>query len=176
MMTGSFSSAAQAERDTNYYHISLHMYPIWQSKYPGEHWLYVEQAVAAMPEKPYRQRVYHVEKVGDNQWSSAVYTLADPGKWVGKWKTPGDFDQIDKGNLSEREGCAVLLSKTGPQQFSGSTDAEKCQSSLRGATYATSRVTVQPDLILSWDQGFDAKGNQVWGATEGGYEFIRIKN
>jgi hypothetical protein len=26
-------------------------------------------------------------------------------------------------------------------------------------------------MILSWDRGFDANGNQVWGAEKGGYIF-----
>ncbi|HRW89883.1 MAG TPA: CpcT/CpeT family chromophore lyase, partial [Flavobacteriales bacterium] len=56
-MTGSFSSAAQAEADTNYYAIELEMARIWPERTDGV-WLYVEQAVAAKKEKPYRQRVY----------------------------------------------------------------------------------------------------------------------
>jgi hypothetical protein len=28
-------------------------------------------------------------------------------------------------------------------------------------------------MLLSWDQGFNDKKEQVWGATKGGYAFIK---
>jgi hypothetical protein len=31
------------------------------------------------------------------------------------------------------------------------------------------------DGMESWDQGWDAEGQQVWGATKGGYRFDKIK-
>lgn len=31
-MTGSFNAAAQASRDSNYFDITLHMYPIWPNR------------------------------------------------------------------------------------------------------------------------------------------------
>lgn len=34
---------------------------------------------------------------------------------------------------------------------------------------------VEPDRIVSWDRGFDESGSQVWGATAGGYVFLRTK-
>ena len=69
LMTGSFNSGAQAASDSDYYDISLHMYPIWEDR-KGEHWLYVEQAVTAAPERPYRQRVYKVEENKDGSFIS----------------------------------------------------------------------------------------------------------
>ena len=46
-------------------------------------------------------------------------------------------------------------------------------STLRGATYAVSDVTLSATQILSWDRGYDAQDNQVWGAEAGPYEFLR---
>jgi len=51
---------------------------------------------------------------------------------------------------------------------------DNCKSTLRGATYATSSVSVHADKIMSWDQGYDSSGNQVWGATAGGYVFVKL--
>lgn len=31
-----------------------------------------------------------------------------------------------------------------------------------------------PEGPVPWDCGYDPDGNQVWGATEGGYVFRRI--
>lgn len=58
MMTGSFNSVEQAAVDSNYYDITLHMYPIWKDR-EGD-WLYVEQSVTANQAKPYRQRIYFI--------------------------------------------------------------------------------------------------------------------
>ena len=53
------------------------------------------------------------------------------------------------------------------------TLGKACESKLRGATYASSVVAIQPGRIESRDQGFDACDVQVWGATEGGYVFLK---
>jgi hypothetical protein len=172
-MVGSFSSAAQAQQDSSYYDISLHMYPIWESRDSTDRWLYVEQAMATMQEKPYRQRVYRVEVIDDSTWKSSVYTLANPEGCIGKWREPEFFDAIKESELTLREGCAVYLRKAGNDGFRGSTRGKACESNLRGATYATSTVDIQPGRIESWDQGFDAGDTQVWGATGGGYVFLR---
>jgi hypothetical protein len=39
--------------------------------------------------------------------------------------------------------------------------------------YTTSEVTITNDTIASWDRGFDADGNQKWGAEAGPYIFRR---
>jgi hypothetical protein len=59
--------------------------------------------------------------------------------------------------------------------FIGGTVGNDCASALAGATYATSEVTIGPEEIITWDKGFDADGNQVWGASKGGYVFKRVK-
>lgn len=172
MMTGSFNSAEQAAEDSSYFNISLHMYPIWESR--AGNWLYVEQALNEMQEKPYRQRIYEVEQTGEQTFKTTVYTLTNPDETVGKWKTPAWFDQFDESILEEREGCGVYLVKTALGCYQGSTRKGECESSLHGASYATSVVSICDGVLNSWDQGFNANHEQVWGATEGGYLFKKI--
>lgn len=172
MMQGSFNSAKQAEADSTYFNISLHMAPIWPEK--GTY-LYVEQAVATNQDQPYRQRVYKIERVNDSELGSSVYEIPNDSLWIGKWKTPEDFASLSPEDLVERAGCTVYLKPT-ETGFEGSTKEMTCLSSLRGASYATSTVKVYPDRIESWDQGFDAEGNQVWGAEKGGYVFDKRKS
>ncbi|NNJ53963.1 MAG: hypothetical protein HKP17_12405, partial [Ignavibacteriaceae bacterium] len=50
-MSGSFTSEAQAEKDTNYFNIELEMVEIWKDR-PDGPWIYVEQAVAEFKDKP----------------------------------------------------------------------------------------------------------------------------
>ena len=60
--------------------------------------------------------------------------------------------------------------------FYGATRENDCESSLRGASYATSEVRLFADAMHSWDRGYDADGVQVWGATAGPYEFLRLED
>ena len=172
MMTGSFNSAEQASQDSSYYDISLQMYPIWEDR-PG-HWLYVEQAVTAMLDKPYRQRVYQLKRNDQNIFESIVYTLVNQDDFIGKYDRPDFFDNYDESILELREGCTVYLEKA-DNFYWGSTLDKDCKSSLRGASYATSKVKIYKNEIQSWDQGFDDDGNQVWGATKGGYIFKKLQ-
>jgi hypothetical protein len=34
-------------------------------------------------------------------------------------------------------------------------------------------VTIWPDRLISWDRGWNDKGQQVWGAEKGGYIFVK---
>ncbi|MEM7573367.1 MAG: chromophore lyase CpcT/CpeT [Bacteroidota bacterium] len=170
-MTGSFDSKLQASTDDSYYEISLHMYPIWEDR-PGT-WLYIEQALYSNQDSPYRQRVYQVEQRSGRKFISRVFELPDPEAFIGAYRDPSNFDKLRAEDLIERDGCAVFLRWQKDGTFKGSTNEQDCSSSLRGATFATSKVTIGDGFIQSWDQGFNAEGEQVWGATEGGYMFFR---
>ncbi|MFM9057330.1 MAG: CpcT/CpeT family chromophore lyase, partial [Bacteroidota bacterium] len=58
-------------------------------------------------------------------------------------------------------------------KYKGGTQGSSCPSDLRGAKYATSIITLKEVEMVSWDQGFDANGKQVWGSTNGGYVFVK---
>ena len=171
LMQGSFNSAIQAEVDSSYYNISLHMYPIWEDK---GNFLYVEQALNRMQDKPYRQRIYEVTRTSDSTFSSAVYKLDVDSLWIGKWKTPKAFDSISLKDIALKEGCEVVLKRVSQNHFMGKTGDDTCVSTMRGASFARSEVEILEDKIISWDRGFDADGNYVWGAEKGGYIFNKL--
>lgn len=174
LMTGSFSSAQQAENDSDYYDITLHMYPIWTKS--ETKWLYVEQTLTSTPDKPYRVRIYKVEATEEKgTFKSSVYTLKNEPDVIGHYKDPAFFDDFDESILEAKEGCAVFLKDLGNNVFEGSTHEDDCKSDFRGAAYATSKVKVEKDRVTSWDQGWNADGEQVWGAEKGGYVFKKLK-
>ena len=140
LMTGTFNSAAQAASDSAYFDITLHMYPIWKDK---GHWLYVEQSVTAMQNKPYRQRVYQLVPGKKGEMKSVVYTLPEPDEFIGAWKKAKQFNELKPEDLALRKGCAVVLKKQDDGNYSGSTVGKSCKSTLRGASYATSIVTIK---------------------------------
>lgn len=174
-MAGTYTSEAQASTDPdNFFNVRLIMVPIWPERADGR-WLYVEQAMATALEAPYRQRIYQVTAEGGG-FESTVYTLpGNPLDYAGAWQDPARFDSLSPEMLAEREGCEIMLTwDEASQSYSGATVAQNCPSDLRGAKYATSEVTVTPSALTSWDRGFDADGNQVWGARLGGYRFVKV--
>ena len=172
LMQGSFNSETQAKSDSTYYNISLHMYPIWKEK--GK-FLYVEQALNSEQNKPYRQRVYEITRLNDSIISSAIYKLPADSLWIGKWKTPLAFDSISKADLTLRNGCEVLLKRLDKNHYKGETGNKTCESTLFGASYASSEVEIKKGQIISWDRGFDSEDKHIWGAKLGGYIFHQIK-
>ncbi|MEL7450386.1 MAG: chromophore lyase CpcT/CpeT [Pseudomonadota bacterium] len=171
LMSGSFSSAQQAQDDESYFDIRLEMVPIWTGRDDGP-WLYVEQAAASRLDEPYRQRVYRLSVDEAGRYVSTVYEFPNAPDHAGAWKEARPLANLSPADLTERTGCAVYLD-AGADGFSGSTRESECLSSLRGATYATSEVDISADMIRSWDRGFDGDGNQVWGAEKGPYLFRR---
>ena len=180
LMTGTFSSSAQAVKDTNFYNISLKMQELSSSE--NGFWLYVEQAVANSLDKPYRQRLYHVYKNNDTSVASMIYEFKEPKQFIGGNENAnaqmellaivakGDVDKNP--NVILRDGCTMFLKKSG-QKFWGSTNGNGCTSSLRGASYATSEAVITKDGLVTLDRGYDANGKQVWGSQFGGYQFMR---
>jgi hypothetical protein len=171
IMQGTYSSEKQSIEDKEYFNISLRMIPIWKEK---GNYLYVEQAMFEKQESPYRVRIYKVSHRND-EFVSEIYTLKNEKEWIGKWKTPEAFAALSESDIELKPGCEVILKKQPDGTFIGETGEKTCPSELRGASYASSKVTVTPTQILSWDQGFDKEGKQVWGAVKGGYIFDKIK-
>ncbi len=170
-MTGTFSSRDQSKNDSDFFDIQLRMVPIWE-KSANVFYLYVEQAVANSLDKPYRQRVYKVVKDDDTHFTSYIYTLPETEKFVGKNEGDAVFATIDQEIIIEKNGCEVrLVFDPNKNTFSGSTGEKTCPSERAGASWATSKVSIMDGMMISWDQGWDDKGQQVWGAVKSGYIF-----
>jgi hypothetical protein len=174
-MSGEFSSMLQSQQDSDFFDIRLRMVPIWSST-PSVFYLYVEQAVSTSIDKPYRQRIYKVEKLSDNDFVSHIYTVASPSRLIGKKGDDPIFQQLTADSLQIKDGCEVFLKyHSSTKDFSGATKDGTCPSERQGAKYASSKVTITADQMVSWDQGWNEEGKQVWGATKGGYIFVKQK-
>lgn len=172
-MTGSFNSSAQAAEDSSYFSIGLEMHPIWTDRTDGK-WIYVEQAVVGKEDKPYRQRVYQLLDQ-DSVFISMIYKLPNPKLYINQFGNTALFRTLSPETLKLKKGCEVVLRKDG-DEYIGGTDIGSCSSTMRGATYATSEVTVNKDQMISWDRGFDGMGEQVWGAEKGAYIFDKLSS
>ena len=171
-LQGSYSSELQSKNDSDYFNISLKIIPIWTKRTDG-FWFYVEQAMSTMTDKPYRQRVYHLTEPQAGKFESAIFMLDNPLRFAGKVQ---DVEALPIDSIHLKEGCSVYLAfNKDNKSYVGGTDGVNCPSDRSGAKYATSIVTLDKEQLLSWDQGFDAENKQVWGATKGGYHFIKKK-
>ena len=169
-LTGSFNSNAQSLEQPQYYDVSLKACPVGVSGIEGTT-LYVEQALSEQMNSPYRQRVYVLSQVDQETVRSEIYELNNERAMIGQCDKDAVKD-LTVEDLVLKDGCAVTLTWNG-EGFEGQTDVGTCLSTMNGATYATSVVQTTTDSIASWDQGWDANGNQVWGATDGPYIFVR---
>lgn len=172
VLIGSYSSKDQAMMDTNYFDISLSMTRIWEDRSDAV-WLYVEQALAAKKEKPYRQRVYKLEHPAKNKFTSEIYTIKNQQELIGLQNDAGKRKLLTHDLIEMKEGCTVVLYIT-KGIYSGGTEGKNCSSDLRGAKYATTKIMLKKGLLESWDQGFDESGKQVWGPEKGAYKFVKL--
>ena len=122
LMHGRFSSELQSKADTNYFNISLIMTPIWRNRTDGK-WLYVEQAVATKLDKPYRQRVYHLQHPSKNIYTSDIYTIKESLSFAGLQDDTAKENKLTYDLVDLKEGCTVTLKKHG-DIYKGGTDAE----------------------------------------------------
>ena len=183
-LLGRFDSKDQSVTDPTYFAIQLETCRV-EAKPLGPRVVYVEQARMDTLSAPYRQRLYVVEPVDDDNAISRVLEFADPKPWIGACKR--DIEPIiDTAIATPRPGCGVQMHWTGDHfegatgerrwdgdQFAIDPKGTRCQSTLNGATYATTDVSLTRDGLKSWDRGWDASDKQVWGATIGGYVFVR---
>lgn len=172
-MSGSFSSEEQANKNPDYSHIDMHIVPIWEGIDDEGQYFYVEQAASETPKEPYRQRVYYLHNVDIDIYASVIYLLPEPEKHIGAFNEKKPLADLGPSDLTEKEGCTVFLEYDGFASYSGKTEEKKCPSAMRGASYASSEVTVMKGKLLSWDQGWDNLDSQVWGASGGAYIFIK---
>jgi len=171
MLIGEFSSKEQSLQDTTYLNIHLSMSRIWEED-KSAIWLYVEQAMDAKREKPYRQRVYKLNHPGKDIFTSDIYTIKNQERFIGLQNDATKRTMLTPDIIELKDGCTVTMNKS-IGIYIGGTDADKCPSDLRGASYATTKIILKENILESWDQGFDKNGIQVWGATKGGYIFVR---
>jgi hypothetical protein len=172
-LTGAFDTTALAARDPDFEAVLFTACPV-RAPELGPRALYVEQALVATPERPYRQRLYVIEP-GPGPGAGArsrVFEFREPGAFVGLCARGAGAPAIAGGAVEEKPGCGVDLAWSG-ERFVGATAGTSCANARKGARYATSEVALDATTFSSWDRGFDADGRQVWGATSGPYVFVR---
>ncbi len=172
-MTGSFNSYQQAITNDAFYNTTLEVHPIWQERTDG-HWLYIEQALANQQHQPYRQRIYQLKSLGKGKYEMVVYKIPQPERLINQWDNTIIFEQLSPEVLELRDGCSLFMHLENGV-FKGETVEGSCESHLRGAAYATSKVMVYKDSLKFIDKGFDKNGQLLWGDNDQAYVLKKQK-
>lgn len=173
LVTGAFTSGAQAKRDRRYDDVVWHIAEVPVLRDDAFRWAYVEQWETGS-DAPYRQRLQSYQLSGDGSIVVRSYRLPTPAAYVEAWKTPDTFVGFDTSTLTAAGGCDVALARTGEKRFEGSTNGQQCKTTWRGAAFVVSHSLVTEDKMVNWDRGFASDGTQVWGPMQGGYEFLPL--
>lgn len=179
-LTGEKFSSEQASRDPmNYFNLRMLVCPATVMA-DGSRVLYFEQAFWRTPEKPYRQRFYvvkpcHKEMKCDVEVNS--YAVRDVEEYRNFCERPkGQRPQAEEVERDvAKHLTTVYLSRCERGKrclYEGSTPPGGFPNSWNGATHCTSDLTIYKNgEVHCWDRAYDDEGNQVWGVTEGPYEF-----
>lgn len=169
LLQGRFDNVDQANADATHRVVLLTMVPVLDGRGDG-HWLYVEQAMALTPDRPYGQRVYRLHAGEAGEVLAEVFTIDNPGRFVQGWE--GDaLAALDHAALRPLPGCTLHLRAEG-DAWRGSTRGKACASSRGGASYTTAEITLDADGLRTWDRGYTAADQEVWGAPAP-YVFVK---
>ena len=133
--------------------------------------LYLEQYEKANPKTPIRQRVYHIQKHSTTP-VLLLYRFA-PDTAPPTPATAENLALVDiKAIIPIVDAEMQLIERNG--KIWGELVAGSMPSSFRGAVSMTSRICIAEEGLTTWDRGFDANSNQVWGPGEEGMFFRRL--
>jgi hypothetical protein len=171
-LTGTFESDGPAAAGATPEAVRIVIVAVPKSRIAnGAFVVYREQAVAPKIDQPFEQRFYRIEEDGDAVRMRA-FDPKDPLIVRGKWRDPSVLALYGANDMRERPGCAILLRKSA-DRWEGATQGAGCPSTRRTAATMTSALKVSRDGFSQWDRGFDEKGRQTWGPTEGGMQFVK---
>ena len=80
--------------------------------------------------------------------------------------------------LTYREGCDVIMRKTGPKSYFGGTSTCNCFVTWNGVnTYVQNEVGLTENEYQVTDKGMHAEEHtKVWGSNYGAFKFVKQNN
>jgi hypothetical protein len=132
--------------------------------------LYQEQALSQRLSQPYRQRFLRIAPSANSLGvESAVFKPPTPKAWIGLCGKPEAERVIQSSDIGV-SNCSVFLQRS-RENYIGETVAGGCPSDYKGAVRIKNRIVLHQAGMDTWDRGFNANGNQVWGAKDKPYQF-----
>ncbi len=168
---GSFSSRKQSIEEPYFSHVVVYQRFIRYDLIKGG-WFYIQQGM--FEDLPYRQRIYHIYQLNDTTIVSKSYRIKNLES-IDKIDSPYFMENLNNLTLDDIDymyGCDSYIYMGVDGYFYGSLANKKCPGTYAGATHTTSDFRVYPDMIVSWERGWNGD-IQVWGSSRGYYYFRR---
>ena len=183
-LSGEFDTFAQVAADETaqsaYKHdrVVLRVVPVAIKSFfdgGGGRTIYLEQAQASAPQRPYRQGVYVIRRI-DGKLTTQTWRLSDPAAYIGASADPTRLASLKPEQLTHLEGCDVVWTRVDERSFRGVMgEARSCKSARNGGSWMTAHNELTPTVTITLDRGFDDTGTQKWGPPAGvvGHMFAR---
>lgn len=173
-LEGAFDTRLQAQADPAAVRdLLLHVVRIWPHR-PDGPWLYYEEAAAAAPDRPHRQRVLRPAPAGGEVFELAVFALpGDPQRFAASWLDPRRLDALSPEELLPRADCVIYLKRRDAGAFVGATLGMDCPGEEFGSAYVQCDLVIQATRLEVWERFYDYEGRQIAGPTSGPLVFER---
>lgn len=146
-LTGSFTNAAQAAKDSTLAVIDLELRRIWLRDTDGV-WLYEEQVLRGT-KNTHLQGLHHLTRRDDSTWVLAEYRLDSLYLFAGAYRDVARFNGVKPSDTRPLPGCEALLHwRDG--RFVGSTPENGCMESGEGSTRMTIAIDAGAGDLL-WE-------------------------
>lgn len=179
-LIGVMDTSSQAATNSDMPHVQITSCQVWLEaesdlNVPDSIFVYQEQALAQNLNQPYRQRFLRLApSLNGKTVESKSFIPNNSEQWIGLCNQSASTRLIRADGMSDRQ-CSVFLVPM-EDDYVGKTQPGGCVTSLRGATIITNTVILHSEGMDTWDRGFDAQGNQVWGADNQAYQFRWLRS
>ena len=179
-LIGVMDTSTQAAANADLPHVRITSCQVWLEEGADLNtshslFLYQEQALAKNLNQPYRQRFLRLApSLNGKTVESKSFVPNNPEQWIGLCNQSASTRLIRYDGMSDRQ-CSVFLVPR-EDDYMGKTQPGGCATNLRGAAIITNTIILHSEGMDTWDRGFDAQGNQVWGANNEAYQFRWLRS
>lgn len=176
LLTGTFDSSSQAIDNPSYLDVTVQHCEVKLTDLPitlnTGRFLALRQGIST-ESNPYRSRILRIfagQAPGVVRISS--YAATQENLLADICSKP-ESERVVSFNQLAAEKCTTQASYR-DGTFVGGTTGDGCASSRAGAVRMTSEITLDAQGMTTWDRGWDASGNVVWGPEKEPYRFERV--
>jgi hypothetical protein len=176
LLVGVFDSSAQAIDDSSYLDVTVQHCPVTVTDLPQDknsgRFLVVRQSVSTSS-RPYRLRLLRIF-AGPSKGTvlTSSFAAKDNFDFSDLCFKPESERLVSFSQFTEEKCTTFAQSLNGI--FVGGTPVEGCPNSRSGAVRMTSELKLSTQGMTTWDRGYNAAGQLVWGPESGPYQFERV--
>ncbi len=178
IVSGVFSNKEQAlDNPKKFAHIQIHIRPLFFNTY-NCFAFYSEQRYQHDIWNPYRQSINKLSQE-EEIFIFSNYKIEEKERFTGGGLDISLLDNISKYKLYKKSGCSMHFKETNPGNFLGTLESGcKCYIEYgRDKTYVKSKVTVNKNILISEDSGYEIETDKkIWGSEFGPLIFQKTNN